>query len=110
MMYNFVFWSESCDVTLSDIGKKETEKPVAIWHPAPPAPPLLILLYKLSTIVSNLFCANSSLTLFLIRKQKPNQYHLRLYYIEMPTNHPIHNQEPILRNISYNKYIHKFSP
>jgi hypothetical protein len=33
-----------------------------------------------------------------------------LYYIEMPTNHPIHNQEPILRNISYNKYIHKFSP
>ena len=29
-MYNFVFPTESRDVTLSDIGKRETEKPVAV--------------------------------------------------------------------------------
>ena len=76
MMFNFALCSESRDVTISDIAKIRTEKPVAIWHPVPPAPPPLILLYKLSTIVSNLLCANSSLTLVLIRKQKPHQYHL----------------------------------
>ena len=29
-MYNFVFPTESGDVTLSDIGKIKTEKPVAV--------------------------------------------------------------------------------
>jgi hypothetical protein len=32
MMYNFVFPTESRDVTRSDIGKIETEKPVAVWQ------------------------------------------------------------------------------
>ena len=39
MMYNFVFPTESRDATLRDIGKIETEKPVAVWHPVPPTPP-----------------------------------------------------------------------
>jgi hypothetical protein len=39
MMYIFVFPTKSRDVTLSDIGKIETEKHVAVWHPVPPAPP-----------------------------------------------------------------------
>ena len=39
MMYNFVLPTESGDLTLSDIGKRDTEKPVAVWHPVPPAPP-----------------------------------------------------------------------
>ena len=39
MMYNCVFPTESRDVKLSDIGKIETEKPVAVWHPVPPTPP-----------------------------------------------------------------------
>jgi hypothetical protein len=39
MMYNFVFPTESRDVTLSDVGKIETVKPVAVWHPVLPAPP-----------------------------------------------------------------------
>ena len=33
-----------------------------------------------------------------------------MYYIELPAVHPMQNQEPILRNISYNKYIKNFFP
>jgi hypothetical protein len=32
MMYNIVFPTESRDVTLSDFGKIETEKPVAVYY------------------------------------------------------------------------------
>ena len=39
MMVLFCFSTESRDVTLSDIGKIETEKHVAVWHPVLPAPP-----------------------------------------------------------------------
>ena len=39
MMYNFVLPTESGDLTLSDIGKRETEKPVAVCHHVLPAPP-----------------------------------------------------------------------
>jgi hypothetical protein len=35
--------TESHDVTFIDIEKIKTEKPVAVLHPVPPAPPLLIL-------------------------------------------------------------------